>query len=202
VSRTGGRSGALLLVGLAAAALAAVAGAKPWAELSATGRRLVPGAGAAADSTIGTAGQAPLALALALVALAGWGAILVTRGRFRLVVTIIGALAAAGLVVVAVAEFAGAPDSVRDAVAASGRAGADVARRTGWYWTGLIAGLVLLASYVLTLLRIRELPSMSARYDAPGAAAPAGQPTGQPTSNLDIWKAIDAGEDPTDDASS
>jgi uncharacterized membrane protein (TIGR02234 family) len=164
---------------------------------------LVPGAAAAASSTIGSAGEAPLALAFALVALAGWGAVLVTRGRFRMVVAVIGCLAAAGLVVVAVVEFGAAPSAVRDAVAdaAGGQASSGVAARTGWYWTGLVASLVLLASYAVVMRRIRELPSMSSRYDAPGARPPAGRSSGQPSTNLDIWKAIDAGEDPTDESS-
>ena len=140
--------------------------------------------------------SAPLALAFALVALAGWGAILVTRGRFRTVIAAIGTAAAAGLVVVAVVEFTDAPDSVRRAIgrAIGGHADSTTAARTGWYWVGLVAGLVLLASYAMAVRTIRDLPSMSARYDAPGGAAPAPEPT----TNLEIWKAIDAGEDPTD----
>ncbi len=196
-----GRGGAstALLAGLLAAALAAVAGAKPWAELTASGRKLVPGAGSAANSTIGSAGEAPLALALALVALAGWGAILVTRGRFRTVIAAIGTAAAAGLVVVAVVEFGDAPDSVRRAVgrAIGGTADGGTAARTGWYWVGLVAAVVLLVSYAVAVRRIRRLPSMSSRYDAPGGAPQANEPT----TNLEIWKAIDAGEDPTEDQS-
>jgi len=196
VSRERSGAGAALLVGLAAAALAAVAAAKPWAVLTAAGKRLVPGAGATADSTIGSAGQAPLALAFALVALAGWGAVLVTRDRFRVVVAALGTAASAGLVIVAIAEFSSAPDAVRRSVsqAIGGGADSDVAGRSGWYWVGLVTSVVLLVSYVMALRTLRALPSMGSRYDAPGAAR---RPQA-PTTNLEIWKAIDEGEDPTD----
>lgn len=190
-----GGAGSTMFAGIAAAVLAAVAAAKPWAVLSTAGRQLMPGADATAESSIGSAGQAPLALALALVALAGWGALLVTRGRVRTTVTALGTLAAAGLVVTALVEFGDAPDAVVSVVAAAsgGHQVAGAASRTGWYWLGLAAALVLLASYANALRRVHHWPTMGTRYDAPGgrSAAP------EPTTNLEIWKAIDEGDDPT-----
>jgi len=38
---------------------------------------------------------------------------------------------------------------------------------------------------------------MGSRYDAPGAAGSADRPE-EPESNLDIWKALDEGRDPTE----
>lgn len=190
-----GGAGSTMLVGIVAAVLAAVAAAKPWAVLSATGRQLMPGADATAESSIGSAGQAPLALALALVALAGWGALLVTRGRVRITVTALGALAAAGLVVTTLVEFRDAPDAVAAVVAAASGGGgaAGAASRTGWYWLGLVAAVVLFASYAHALRGVRHWPTMGSRYDAPGgrSASP------EATTNLEIWKAIDQGDDPT-----
>jgi hypothetical protein len=195
VSRRDSGAGSTILVGIVAAVLAAVAAAKPWAVLSATGRQLMPGADATAESSIGSAGQAPLALALALVALAGWGALLVTRGWVRTTVTAVGTLAAAGLVVTTLVEFGEAPDAVAAVVAAAsgGHGAAGAASRTGWYWLGLVAAVVLFASYAHALRGVRNWPTMGTRYDAPG-----GRPAAQgPTTNLEIWKAIDEGDDPT-----
>jgi len=189
--------GSILVLGIASSALTAVAAAKPWADLSAAGRALVPGAGTTADSTLGSAGEAPLALALALVALAGWGAVLVTRGWFRLAVTAVGAVASWALLVVAGVEFAAAPEAVRHAVGqvGGGRPGADLASRTGWYWAGLLGALVLAVSYLLALRGVRRWPTMGSRYDAPGGS----RTSGTPVTNLDLWKAIDEGQDPTRD---
>lgn len=196
------RSGAArtLSLGVGAAALAAVAAGKPWAVLSASGERAVPGAGGASGTSITSAGQAPLALALALVALAGWGAVLVTRGWFRRAVAGLGAVASVGLVVVVVVEFGAAPSGVRRAVstALGSRAASDVAVRSGWYWAALVASMVLVLAYLVTVRRLPSWPSMGTRYDAPGAQAEGDQ---EPATNLEIWRAIDQGDDPTGGAS-
>ena len=62
--------------GVAAAALAAVAGHQPWASGTASG-------GFGELSATVEAGRVPAANALALVVLACWGVLLVTRGRVR-----------------------------------------------------------------------------------------------------------------------
>ncbi|HEX7740654.1 MAG TPA: Trp biosynthesis-associated membrane protein, partial [Marmoricola sp.] len=81
-----------VLVGLAGAVFTAVAAAKPWASAGAAAKSL-------ASAGLSGAGEEPLALALALVALAAWGAVLVTRGRFRLVIVVVGLLSALGVFV-------------------------------------------------------------------------------------------------------
>ena len=74
---------------------------------------------------------------------------------------------------------------------------------TGWFWLAAVAALVVLASTVLALRLVRTWPEMGSRYDAPTGAragsdadAPAG-PAERPTENIDIWKALDEGRDPT-----
>ena len=68
----------------------AVAASRDWATGS--------GSAAGVDVTASVKGSssAPLAVALALVALAAWGVVLVLRGRARRVVAVVGALATAG----------------------------------------------------------------------------------------------------------
>ena len=87
--------GPTVFLGLASATLAAVAAARDWA----TSRSLTAEVAASEAATGFATGSevAPLALALALVALAAWGAVLVLRGRARNVVSLLGLLASAGV---------------------------------------------------------------------------------------------------------
>lgn len=131
--------------------------------------------------------------ALGWAGLAGIAALLATRGWVRVAV---GALLAAFGVIVAIA----APAAVRGAhvVSVAGeksnlaRLGGDVVVHVNAWWTVSLAGGVLLAAAgLLTIVRGRRWPGMSARYDRPGAAPPDGD---DPAS---LWKALDRGDDPT-----
>jgi hypothetical protein len=136
------------------------------------------------------AADMPLALALSLVVLAGWGALLVSRGRVRRAVAGVALLAAAGvLVCVAVATFS-LPDQVRDRLPGDS-AGVDVSP-TGWFVLAGVAGVLSAGVLVLAWLRSPQWPTMSSRYDAPGA-----EPA-EIRSDTDLWKALDEGRDPTD----
>ena len=182
-----------VLVGLAAAVLTAVAAAKPWASAGKS-------ATSPAAAGLSGAGQEPLALALALVALAAWGAVLVTRGRFRLGIVVVGLLGAVGVVVTAVVAHSDAPDSVRRAVADELSPSMDSAAihvtLTGWYWVAAVAAVFTVVGFVLALRDVARLPSMGGRYDAPGAVAQRART--EPRTQTEIWKAIDEGVDPTE----
>ena len=170
-------------VGLATAALAAVASAKPWFGL-ASHRPALPGV-PPSERTI----DMPLALALSLVVLAGWGAVLVSRGRLRRVLAAVSLLVALGLVAsVATAPFV-LPDDLRDALGPSA-AGVGV-RPTGWFVTAAVGSLLSLATLVGAWRLAPRWPTMSSRYDAPATRATEPDDT-------DLWKALDAGHDPTD----
>ena len=67
---------------------------------------------------------------------------------------------------------------------------------TGWYWIALVAALVALVPAVLAVGLTPTWPEMGRRYDAPvgQAAGTAEQPERE---NLDLWKAMDEGRDPT-----
>lgn len=175
--------GPVVLLGLASAALLAVAAAKPWFE-AAVDFKMVPGVpepDRLADS--------PLALALALVVLAGWGALLVTRARMRRVIAGLALLASLGVAgALVVAPFT-LPDQIREQLRL-----ADLAvSPTGWYAAAAAAAPLCL---LLTALAVRLAPSwpeMGSRYDAPGAS-----PTEPGNDPRDLWKALDEGSDPTD----
>jgi uncharacterized membrane protein (TIGR02234 family) len=184
----------VLVLGVGAGAMTAVAAAKPWAAPAA-------GTDALQAAGVGTAGEVPLALALGLVALAAWGAMLVTRGLFRRVVAVIGAVAAVGTAITAVVGAWRAPHSVhtavRDHLALSTKA-ADAINvgLTGWYWTALVASFLLVAGFAMALRDLGSWPSMGSRYDAPATAAERAR--SEPRTPQEIWKALDDGVDPTD----
>jgi uncharacterized membrane protein (TIGR02234 family) len=190
--------GPVLALGLASGVLAAVAGTKPW---------VVAGGSAATDTLPGMpsvgdpgAGEMPVAFALALVVLASWGVVLVTRGRFRRAVAVLGAVAAAGLVVAVVVAWATLPDQLRDsleAASALGDPGATDISPTGWYAAAAVGAVGSLVATVLAVRLVPGWPEMGSRYDAPtGGAATAAVP--EEASSLDLWKAIDEGHDPTE----
>jgi hypothetical protein len=87
------RFGSIVLAGLATAALTAVASGKAWFRAS-VDYKLAPGV-----PDPDKAADMPVALALSLVVLAGWGALLVSRGRVRRAVAGVALLAAAGVLV-------------------------------------------------------------------------------------------------------
>ena len=175
--------GPTVLAGLAGATLAAVAATQPWATATGTA------AGADVTGAVEGSESAPLSLALSLVALAGWGAVLVLRGRVRRVVAVVGAAAAAGALAAALAAFGRAQD---DAVTAAVARGADgdtfASSLTGWYFTAVVGALLTIAAFVVAVRRATRWPAMGSRYDAPAA---------RPQTDQDLWKALDDGRDPT-----
>ena len=175
--------------GLAAAALAAVAGHQPWAQGAAFG-------GLGELSATVEAGRVPAANALALVVLACWGVLLVTRGRVRRVVAVLGVVAALGLVVTVVVGFGSAPQNVRDAYSVLGVSDPDVSR-TGWYWVAAVAALLTLLTTVAAVRLVPGWPEMGRRYDAPADVSVAPAVPQEERENLDLWKDMDEGRDPT-----
>ena len=189
--------GPVVLVGVGAAALTAVAGHQPWARAH--------GGTAQADSALiefatdSGPGESPAAGALALVLLACWGVVLVSRGRFRRAAAGLAALAGLGVLALVVVGHSDVPAAVRDAVAAVGVTDPDVSR-TPWFW---LTGAGALASAVAAALAFTWAPAwpeMGQRYDAPPRAAPSTSPPEQgesERSDTELWKALDDGRDPT-----
>jgi hypothetical protein len=178
----------IVLGGLASAGLSAVAAAKSWyaAHLDLVQHPGVRAADARADM--------PLALALALVLLASWGVVLVSRTTGRRIVLVLGALAAAGVLACAVAAANTLPGQIRDQL---GPDGVGVGSGpTGWYVVAWISTVLALACVGVGWRFAPRWPSMSSRYDAPaGASAPTTYDVEEP---MTLWKAMDAGVDPTD----
>jgi uncharacterized membrane protein (TIGR02234 family) len=182
--------GPVVLLGLAAGGLTAVAGSQ----------QVVDGEGSArtASSSLHLTfqGDLPLVTALGLVVLACWGVLLVTRGRVRRAVAALGAVAAAGALVAALAAYPQVTDDLRAELAQIGITDPDL-HHTPWYWLAVAGAAVSVVAGVLAVRWAPQWPEMGSRYDAPTVpAAPALAPA-EEQSNLDLWKALDEGRDPT-----
>jgi hypothetical protein len=182
-----------VLLGLAAGVGAAVGGNQVWVVADLT--RAEESSSLVTTFVLRSEGASvPLATALGLVVLACWGVVLVSRGRARRLVAGLGALAAVGTLVTYVVGALTSVQDLADDFTAAGLPGVDT-DLTRWFWFGLVCAVVSAAAAVLAVRLVPGWPEMGSRYDAPGeqgAAAPAADP-----SNLDLWKAIDQGDDPT-----
>jgi uncharacterized membrane protein (TIGR02234 family) len=179
---------ATVLGGAGAAIIAGVAG-RTWATVAEHA-----GAGLATMSQqLSGRSLSAVVAALGWAGLAGILALLATRGWARVA---IGALLTAFGVIVAIVS----PSAVRHAHVISAAADKSNLARVGgevtvhvhaWWTLSLVGGILLAAAGLLTVLRSRDWPGMSARYERPGATAPRGD---DPAS---MWKALDRGDDPT-----
>lgn len=188
--------GPVVLLGLASGAAAAVAGTKAWVELSGTESQSNSGA-MASMLEVSAPGEMPLAAALSLVVLACWGVLLVTRGRVRRAVAGLGAVSALGLLVTTISAVFTLPDSFRDSMKNVLGAVDFDSSFTGWYAAALISAV---ACVVATLAAVRLTPGwpeMGARYDAPAGPTREGAVPAEPEDNIELWKALDEGHDPT-----
>ena len=186
--------GPVVLLGVASAGLAALAGSRAW-----VGFDVVEDAGSGSGPTAPRSASpdcvagAPLVAALAFVVLACWGVLLVTRGRVRRGMAV--------LAVVGVGRHAGGgrrrrfvtgPDSLRGHARASSRC-RSTSHRTAWPWVGVAASARGRSSRPCWPVRlVPTWPEMGSRYDAPGSTPPPREET-----SLDLWRALDHGRDPT-----
>jgi Tryptophan-associated transmembrane protein (Trp_oprn_chp) len=126
----------------------------------------------------------PWLAALALVALAGAGALLATWGRSRALVGVLLVLAGAGV-------LAG---GVRGLVAVAGVTAA-------WPVLAVAGALMICGGGGWAALRGRHWPAMGSRYERPGVprtpAEDRPQRGGPSASDVAMWDALDRGEDPT-----
>ena len=176
--------GPTIVAGLAGAGLAAVSSAQVWgrAEVTEPAVRVVEARGA---------DVAPVALPLALVALAAWGAVLVLRRRGRRVVSVVGLLAALGVVTAVAVRMGSIGDAARDLVAGGAARSGVTTETTMWPWAAVLGAVVTALGFLVALRVSPSWPEMSSRYDAPASDRPAEAVT------PDMWKALDEGRDPT-----
>jgi Tryptophan-associated transmembrane protein (Trp_oprn_chp) len=133
----------------------------------------------------------PWLIGLALVALAGTGALLATHGWVRRVLGGLLALAGAGIVAGSIA----------------GRAGLDVGRASGaWPILCAVGGAIVVAGGVTAARLGHRWPGMSSRYERrpaparetkPGGPSSAAATSLEPADHRAAWEALDRGDDPT-----
>ena len=186
---------------LAGAALAIYAATRTW-SLRVVERPGLPDLRSAATG----AQHAPWLVGLALVALAGAGALLATRGLARRLLGVLLAVAGAGVAVGAVAARAGLD---------TGRAGG-----AGTFWPVACSagGALIVAAGLAAAWHGRSWPIMGSRYERAGAPAVPAEPGGRsgplpaagpesgeaadqrtdsPVDTRAVWDALDRGDDPT-----
>lgn len=133
--------------------------------------------------------------ALAVVVMACALAVLASAGGVRRAVGVVGVLASVAGAAATFADDEGVVDERLAAVASFSTGDRVVTDATVWPWVtaGLFAASAVLG--IVVVVAAPRWPSMSSRYEAPGAAAP-----GAPETEADWWKALDEGRDPTDDS--
>ena len=176
--------GPTVTAGLAGAALAAWAGSNDWVKVTAPGP--MP-----ADLN-----DSPATTGLALVALAAWGVVLVTRGFVRRLVAALAGLAGIGAIV----TFFGHAgiDALGRAVESKVVWGETQHATTPWPYLALLGAVLTIAAAVAAVVLAPRWPEMGRRYDAPAAAKAERKPL-EEQSTIDVWKSLDEGRDPTSD---
>ena len=175
--------GPVVLVGVLAGVAVAMAGTQPW--FAPQGKGNYDCEAPCVGLSYADAGVVSSANALALVTLACWGVVLVTRGRFRHATTFVGLLAAIAATYAVGISWFRTPGDVQNAVEGLG-IDSPVIESTGWFWIGAVASLLGVVAWVAALAWVRQWPEMGRRYDTPVTDAPE-----------DLWKALDHGHDPT-----
>lgn len=178
--------GPVVLLGLAAGGITAIAGTQ----------QAVDGGASRGSLALTFEGDLPLVTALGLVVLACWGVLLVTRGRVRRAVAALGTVAAAGAVVAVLTVYPRVTDDLREELAQVGVTDAEVGH-TAWYWLALAGAIFAVVAGVLAVRWVPQWPEMGSRYDAPTAPTDLPESPAEEQTNLDLWKALDEGRDPT-----
>lgn len=191
--------GPVVLLGLATAGLSAVAGTRELVVADVTSGSSSSGSTAMASTLVIEAGggQAPLAGALALVLLACWGVLLVTRGRVRRAVTWLALVVALGLVATVVTAGFTLESQFRDALADLTVTDVDLTW-SPWFWVAVVLSALAVVPALAGVRLVGTWPEMGSKYDAPAdrAATPLADDPDADESQA-LWKAIDEGHDPT-----
>lgn len=193
VSRRG-LYGPTLVLGLASALGVVVGASRPWLRATAT----VPGLPTIHASVSG-ADLVPLAGALGVAMLAAFGAVVATRGVVRRLLGL-AVLVAAVVVLVVSVRPSGATDQLMAGLSARGWSGGDYSTQTtAWRWLVVAGAVAAGAAGALTAAFGNQWAVMGARYDAPTPLGGATEQRAEDLSEIDVWRALDGGRDPTQD---
>ena len=90
--------------------------------------------------------ESPLAAALALVVLACWGVLLVTRGRFRRAIAVLALVTAVGLAAATIEAYFSLPDALAASLLEVSGIDTVSTRLTAWYAVALVAAAASVAA--------------------------------------------------------
>nr|WP_279672364.1 Trp biosynthesis-associated membrane protein [Flexivirga meconopsidis] len=173
--------------GVLAVALLLLANSRTWVEGS------VSDAVVQSARTSASGGKAaPAVLAATLVGAAAVLAAITTGRVARWIAAVIAVLAGVIAIVATIVVIRGPESTLRDsATSLTGHTGDQTvtASLTFWPWVGLLGGVLLLLTGLLTVLGARAWSGLSSRYDAPAARA---------AKTRSDWDLLSDGEDPTD----
>jgi uncharacterized membrane protein (TIGR02234 family) len=144
----------------------------------------------------GTQATTGLSQALAIVALAGTLLLLVLRTRGRRVVGAVLLLVGAAIAFVGGLRLQPSAGVVRSRVREVSLADEFQLNATVWPWVFALSGLLVAGGAVLTMITAAAWPSSSDRFQA-GHRQAESSASDDPA---ELWKAMDAGVDPTEDA--
>lgn len=171
-----------LLVG---GGLAVVAAAQPWWRAVGDG---------VSTTFTGSQATAGLGQALAVVVLAGMLLMLVLKARGRRIVGVLLGLVGIGVAVVGLIRQQPTPDAVRTQVREISLVDQFELQPTTWPWVYAVAGVLVVAGAVLTVVTARRWPRRADRFERSETVTHAVAAEDEP---IDVWKAMDAGLDPT-----
>jgi uncharacterized membrane protein (TIGR02234 family) len=143
----------------------------------------------------GTQATGGLSQALAIVALAGTLLMLALRTRGRRIISALLVLVGVGLAVVGGLGVRPSADAIGSQV--HGVSLPDTLSATVWPWIFVASGVLVAVGAVLTMITAGTWPSRSDRF-RPGSSRSEGPASDDPA---ELWKAMDAGVDPTTDPS-
>jgi uncharacterized membrane protein (TIGR02234 family) len=187
--------GAAVVLAAAAGGLALSASGQTWAALTVVRQPPLPPV--TADLSGGQV--APLVSATGLVLLAAAVALFAVRGRGRVLVGLLMAVAGGALGWSGLRALVGRlPVDVAAVLPSGSSPGAEVrtAVHAAWPVVALTAGVLGVLGGLVVVLRGRRWPALGRRYERPGAG-PARPMTDEDRAAA-AWRALDRGEDPTD----
>lgn len=189
-----------IVIGLSLAAVALLSWSQPWYSVALTG--LFHG-----HPALRVAGDvcAPAVAALALASAAGFAAVAISSGFFRVVVAVLEIAFGAGIAASAWLAIADPESAVRSAVTdVTGLEGAESTGEligsitaTVWPFAALAAGVLLMILGLGVLFTARRWPASGRRYE-PVRPQPAEAPDiRQDDASVSEWDELSGGSDPT-----
>ena len=186
----------VVLLGIAGGVLATVVAGRDWAQAEAGQAPMtqkVSATGGDLSGAVSALGLAGIAGALALLATARWG---------RVLVGLLMVASGAGVAVGALdARSVSHAAKVLGTTAGTKGVGTSVTAvsMSPWPYVAVAAGLIVAAAGLVAVVRGQSWPGLSSRYDAPAARQRQAAATARAHAETPkgLWDALDRGEDPT-----